>query len=312
MTDLSVIIVNRNNEELLGPCLNSIKDSTHRASYEIIFVDNGSTDGSLRLIKTKFPQVKIIENKANLGFSRANNQGWEIARGRYALLLNTDTLVRDGAFDRMLEFMDKNPRAGACGPQLTDENGRPQHQGGLFARKFWLAKEPVAVDYVLGACLMVRREVIDRVGGLDENFFFSNDDLDWGLRIRKAGWQVYFLPQAAVVHFGGFTIKHFNQRLFVEGFRGGLYFCRKHYGWIAYQLYRGLLAIAMLIVIPLTAILYPLLPNKAKLGAYWQIFMICLSGKIISTPYSLSPTPYPLPPKILLVSNGHAEDLAAA
>jgi len=305
MTDLSIIIVNRNNQELLEPCLNSIKSSTHRASYEVIFVDNGSTDESLSLIRAKFPRVRIIENKANLGFSRANNQGWQIAQGRYALLLNTDTIVKDSAFDRMLEFMDEHPRAGACGPKLTDVDGRPQHQGGLFARKFWLAKEPVTVDYVLGACLMVRREVIDRVGGLDENFFFSNDDLDWGLRIRKAGWQVYFLPQAEVVHFGGFTIKHFNQRLFVEGFRGGLYFCRKHYGGIAYQLYRTLLAVAMFLIIPLTSILYPLLPNKEKLGAYWRIFLICLSGQLLPTPYSLSSN-------ILLISNGHAEDLAAA
>jgi uncharacterized protein (TIGR03492 family) len=95
----------------------------------------------------------------------------------------------------------------------------------------------------------------------------------------------------------------------VEGFRGGLYFCKKHYGWLVYQLYRWLLCAAMLIAIPLTAILYPLLPNKEKLGAYWQIFLICLSGKIISPPYSLPSTPYPL---VLLVSNGHAEDLAAA
>ena len=305
MIDLSIIIVNHNGRGFLEDCLNSVFKNTHQAEFEMIFVDNNSSDNSVEFVRTNFPSVRIIENKENIGFSGANNQGLKIYQGRYALLLNADTIVKEGALDQMLEFMDKNPKAGACGPRLVNRDGTPQHQGGLFARKFWLSKVPVKVDYILGACLMVRREVIDKVGGLDENFFFSNEDLDWCRRIRPAGWDVYFVPQPEVVHFGGFTIKSFDRQLFIEGFRGGLYFCEKHYGPLAYQTYRFLLASAMLLAVFFSIIFYPLIKNKQKPGAFWQIFLIALKDETL-----------PENPKrekmILLVSNGHAEDLAAS
>jgi uncharacterized protein (TIGR03492 family) len=304
MIDLSIIIVNYNGGQFLSECLRSIPAGAQRATFEIILVDNGSTDDSVALVQKEFPAVKLVRNETNRGFCKANNQGLKIYRGRYALLLNNDTIVQPGAFDQLLDFMAKSPKAGACGPKLLNADGTPQHQGGLLARRFWLAKAPVKVDYVIAACLLVRREVIDIVGGLDENFFFSNDDLDWERRIRKAGWDIYFVPAAEVTHYGGFTMKRFNPRLFVEGFRGGLYFCRKHYGPLVYQLYRWLLALTMLIALPLTTILYPLLPNKEKLGAYWQILWIAIRGDVIPQ--------YKLKKKVLLVSNGHAEDLAAA
>jgi uncharacterized protein (TIGR03492 family) len=305
MIDISIIIVNYNNRNFLADCLNSIYSTTHKASCEIILVDNYSADDSVEFVKKNYPAVKIIENSANLGFCRANNRGLKIYQGRYALLLNTDTVVKEGAFDALLAFMDAHPAAGAAGPKLLNLDGTPQHQGGLFNRKFWLSKDPVKVDYVIGAALMVRREVVDKVGSLDENFFFSNDDLDWCRRMRQAGWPVYFVPQAEVVHYGGYTIKKFNQKIFVEGFRGGLYFCRKHYGYFIYQVYRALLALALLPALLVSTVLYPLLSNKALPGAFLKILLICLSGKI---------TPYPIPhtPSILLVSNGHAEDLAGA
>jgi uncharacterized protein (TIGR03492 family) len=305
MIDLSIIIVNYNNREFLEACLNSVYRSAHKISLEVILVDNHSADDSVAFVKNNYPAARVIENNANLGFCRANNLGLKIYRGRYALLLNTDTVVSDGAFEAMLEFMDANPSAGAAGPKLLNVDGTPQHQGGLFNRRFWLSKTPVKVDYVIGAALMVRREVIDKVGGLDENFFFSNDDLDWCRRIRQAGWRVFFVPRAEVVHYGGYTIKKFNRKIFVEGFRGGLYFCRKHYGVFVYLIYRALLALTLLPVLLVTTILYPLLSNKALPGAFWKILLICLSGKITS---------YPIPhtPSILIVSNGHAEDLAGA
>ncbi|OGC13395.1 hypothetical protein A3D23_04505 [candidate division WOR-1 bacterium RIFCSPHIGHO2_02_FULL_53_26] len=305
MLDLSIIIVNYNNRGFLKDCLDSIYNSTRRVSFEIIFVDNHSSDNSVEFVRHTYPKVQVIENPANFGFCRANNQGLKIYRGKYALLLNTDTVVKDGAFDRLVEFMDTHPEAGACGPKLLNTDGTPQHQGGLFNKRFWLSKTPVAVDYVIGACLMVRREVIDKVGGLDENFFFSNEDLDWCRRLRAAGWRIYFVPEAKVTHFGGYTIKKFNQKIFVEGFRGGLYFAKKHYGSFVYQIYRALLAVAMLIAALFSLLFYPLLKNKQKLPAFIQIFSICLTGKL---------TPYPIPhaPSLLLISNGHAEDLAAA
>lgn len=198
------------------------------------------------------------------------------------MLLNTDTITKKGAFDSMVEFMDSHPKAGACGPKLLNTNGTIQHQGGMLGKKFWLYKYPTKISYMIGACIMARREVIDQVGGLDENFFFSNDDLDWCKRITKAGWDIYFIPQAEVIHHGGYTINKFNQMLFIEGFRGGLYFCKKHYGNIAYQIYRILLIFAILVATIFSAILYPFLKNKEKLPAFFKILMLSLKGEIIS------------------------------
>jgi GT2 family glycosyltransferase len=280
MIDLSIIIVNHNNEKFLKDCLSSVFDQTKKHEFEVILVDNNSSDNSVGLVSKTFPKARIIRNKENLGFCKANNIGLKTYQGRYALLLNTDTIVKDGALDKLVEFMDANPQVGACGPKLLNPDGTPQHQGGLFNRRFWLSKNPTRVDYVIGACLLVRKEAIDKVGGLDENFFFSNDDLDWCRRIRKAGWDVCFLPQAEVLHYGGFTIKRFKLKLFVEGFRGGLYFCKKHYGVIAFYIYRILLILSMLIMIPLSALFYPLLRNKQKLLAYAQILIIAVKGEI--------------------------------
>jgi|GEM_PF-409682 len=303
MTDLSIIIVNHNNERFLKDCLSSAYNTPKKIGLEVIFIDNNSSDNSLELVTREFPQVKIIKNQKNLGFCKANNQGLKIYQGRYALLLNADTVTKHGALDRLVEFMDANPKIGACGPLLLNPDGTPQHQGGLFNRKFWLSKDALAVDYVIGACLMVRREAIDRVGGLDENFFFSNDDLDWCRRIRKAGWRVFFFPRAEVTHYGGYTTRLFSQKAFVEGFRGGLYFCKKHYGGPAYQVYRYLLALFMLPAVFTAALLYPLLKNKKKLNAFLQVLGIALRGDIYPDYGN---------PRILLVSNGHAEDLTAA
>ena len=304
MTDLSIIIVNYNDQRFLKDCLSSVYNETPHIKFEIIFVDNNSSDNSVALVRQEFPKVKIIQNKENLGFCKANNQGLKIFQGRHALLLNTDTIVKSRALEKMVGFMDANPNVGVCGPRLLNPDGTPQHQGGLFNRRFWLSKKSIKVDYMLGACLMVRREIVNKVGGLDENFFFSNDDLDWCRRITKAGWGVYFLPQAEVIHYGGFTTKRFNQRIFVEGFRGGLYFSKKHYGSFIYYAYRFLLAFSMLIAIFFTALFYPLLKNKQKLAAFVQILGISIKGEIYPS--------YGKDKNILLVSNGHAEDLTAA
>ena len=282
MYDLSIIIVNTNNKKLLEECLYSIYASTKKISFEIIVIDNNSADGSQAMVKQHFPQVTLVENKENLGFIKASNQGLRIFSGRYALLLNDDTLVKDGAFDRMVEFMDKNFKAGACGPKLLNLDGTPQRQGGLLGPRFWKAKKPRPVKFVIGACLLVRREVIDQVGILDENLFFYNDDLDWCLRIRKAGWKIYYLPQAEVVHYGGYSSKRsFNPKLFVEGFKGGLYFCRKHYGELAFHLYRFILALGLACVLPFHLL------QPQKLMAYLTIIGFALSSKTprpIATP----------------------------
>ena len=277
MTDLSIIIVNLNNIRILKECLDSVYKTTKKYTFEITVVDNGSTDGSQVMIKELFPQVKLIKNNENLGFAKANNQGLKITAGRYSLLLNNDTIAKEGAFDRMIEFMDNHPKAGACGPKLLNIDGTIQHQGSIIGKKFWRSTAPVEVDFVVGACLMARKEAIDKVGLMDENLFFYNDDLDWCMSIRKAGYKVYYLPQAEVMHYGGYSNKGtFNRRIFVEGFKGGLYFVRKHYGIIPYFLYKAILFAGIVIYLPFFLISYPFKPKNFtdRLFAYIEILKL--------------------------------------
>jgi len=274
MKDLSIIIITRNNKQLLKECLNSIKNNTHKIKYELIVTDNGSTDGSIDLVKREFPDVKLAENRTNLGFAKANNNGLKLGQGRYSMLLNDDTVIKDSALDKLVEFMDKTPKAGACGPRLLNTDGSIQHQGGLFGKKFWLAHHPITVDFVIGAALLVRKEVIDQVGLMDEHLFFYNDDLDWCVSIREAGWQIYFVPEAEITHYGGFSSRTFQQKLFVEGFKGGLYFCRKHYGELAFHFYRLLLSLLLCLVLPFKIL------NQEKLKAYLEVIRLAWRGQI--------------------------------
>ena len=275
MKDLGVIIVNTNNRKLLDDCLDSIYRNTRQISFEIIVVDNASTDGSQKMVKEKYPGIFLIENQENLGFIKASNLGLKNYHARYAMLLNDDTVIKEAALDKMVDFMDRHPEAGACGPKLLNVDGSVQRQGGILGKRFWLSKEPIPVNFVIGAALVVRKEVIDKIGILDENLFFYNDDLDWCLRIRKAGWKVYFLPQAGITHYGGYSSKRaFNRRLFVEGFKGGLYFCRKHYGELAFNLYRLVLVLVLVLVLPFHIF------NLEKLKAYAQILGLAWHGQI--------------------------------
>jgi GT2 family glycosyltransferase len=275
MKDLSIIIVNTNNRKILGECLTSVYQNTHRISFEIIVADNASTDGSQDMVRSKFPEVKLIENRENLGFIKASNQGLRKYSARYAMLLNDDTVVKDSALDKMVEFLDKHPEAGACGPKLLNVDGSIQRQGGILGKRFWLSKKPIPVDFVIGAALMIRKEVIDKVGIMDENLFFYNDDLDWCLSIRKGGWQIYFLPQAEIMHYGGYSSRRtFKRRLFVEGFKGGLYFCRKHYGELAFHAYRLILCLCLCLVLPFKIF------SPEKLRAYAEIIALAWRGQI--------------------------------
>ncbi len=277
MFDLSIIIVNTDNKKILDQCLDSIYKNTKKVIFEIIVVDNASTDGSQEMVRRKYPEVHLINNDKNMGFIKASNQGLRIANGRYQMLLNDDTITKDSAFDKMVSFMNHNPKAGACGAKLLNIDGTIQRQGGIFGKKFYNAKQPAEVDFIIGACLMVRREVIEKVGMMDEKLFFYNDDLDWCMSIRKAGWKIYFCPQSEVIHYGGYSSKRtFNRRLFVEGFKGGLYFCRKHYGAFAWLIYRILLFVFILAFIPLLILSFPFKRKKFldRLLAYFDILFL--------------------------------------
>lgn len=219
---LSVILVNYNDKPHLGPCLDSLLPEVSGPGDEILLVDNASTDGSLELLAARYPSVRVLANAENVGFARANNQAIRESRGGYLLFLNTDTHVRPYAIHRLIETLEGEPGSGAVGPALVHPGGRFQvsygREVGFFGQVVqktllnpWAKhslprrKKPKDVAWLSAACLLARREVIDQVGGFDENFFIYFEDIDLCRRIRAAGWRLIFDPRVQVQHEGGAT-----------------------------------------------------------------------------------------------------------
>jgi GT2 family glycosyltransferase len=228
---LSICIVAYQAGSLLRDCLNSIADNPPPGDYEIIVVDNGSTDGTQALLRLEFPQVCTIRNTENRGYTAPMNQALRRARGRYLLQLNPDTLVLPGALGQLVEFLEQNPQAGICGPKVLNRDGtlqRPCRRGEsrpwavityftglwkLFPRSKLFGgyllnyldedlQHPV--DGVSGSCMLIRRDVINQIGYLDERFFAYQEDADFCFRVRQAGWEVHYVPAAQIIHYGGY------------------------------------------------------------------------------------------------------------
>jgi hypothetical protein len=254
MVDLSVVVVNWNTHDLLAECIRSVRDATRDLDSELIVVDNASVDGSVELVRRDFPGVQLIANAENVGFVRANNQALARSKGRYILLLNSDTQVLPGSVDKVVSFMDTRPRAGIAGVRLLNADRSFQASytpfPTLWAEFLMLSSlgrrlirpafpsygprvegGPQQIEgYVEGAYLLARREVIDQVGGLDERIFMYAEDVDWCYRFHRAGWEVWYLPQAPVIHYGGQSSRSLRGRMEAELYRGRVYFFRKHYG----------------------------------------------------------------------------------
>ncbi|MDO8785223.1 MAG: glycosyltransferase family 2 protein, partial [Syntrophales bacterium] len=225
--DVSIIIVNWNTKDLLRNCLDSICKTVRGITYEIIVVDNGSSDGSLEMLRENFPQGHVIKNTENRGFGAANNQGLRSMTGRYALLLNSDTLLTETAVYELLSFMEANPEAGMVCGQLLHADGRKQNSiasfPGLltlltnaalleyvwpkrFPSKRYVWREPIEIDSGIGACLLVRKKAVDKVGMFDERYFFFFEETDWVYRMRCSGWKIFHVPSAFIYHLQGQSI----------------------------------------------------------------------------------------------------------
>ena len=224
MLDLSIIILTWNSRQFIVNCLRSVERAVQGLKYELIVVDNGSRDGVLQLLADMFPQVLVIKNSKNRGVAPARNQGLAVARGRYIWLLDVDTRILDGNVKELIGFMNCNPQVGLAGCKLVYPDGLLQHS----CRKFptvpskmlrrapaqflesWRAKEyytlpaivsPQEVDYVIGACQLIRRESLEQIGYLDDSIFYGPEDVDYCLRLWKAGWKVVYYPKISLVHF---------------------------------------------------------------------------------------------------------------
>ena len=254
--DLSIVIVNYNTEKLTLECIASVYKSHLPYTFEIFVVDNHSSDNSVEAIKKHYPKVKLIENQENVGFSKANNQAITQAQGRYILLLNSDTIVKENTLAAMTQYMDNHMDVGAAGCEVvlsTGELDQACHRGfptpqasfyymsGLakkypnspkynsYHKSYLNMKEIHEIDCLVGAFMLVRKEAIDQVGMLDEEFFMYGEDIDWCYRIKEAGWGIIYNPTVSIIHYKGASSRKKPFKIVYEFHRAMYLFHKKHY-----------------------------------------------------------------------------------
>jgi N-acetylglucosaminyl-diphospho-decaprenol L-rhamnosyltransferase len=234
--DITVSIASYNTCELLRACLTSVvaRHEEGEANLQIIVVDNGSSDGSIQMVRDQFSTVELVCSSENLGYGRANNKAFEQARGRYFVALNSDAETPPGALRTLMRFLDEHPEVGAVGPQLVWPDGRLQASHGddpqllpiLYEQTFidkiarrlkpqteeTASEEPREVEQICGACQFMRSEAYRTVGGYDPAFFMYHEDVDLNIRLRRAGWKLYFVPEAKIVHHLGSSSRSWPQR----------------------------------------------------------------------------------------------------
>ncbi|HUW19290.1 MAG TPA: glycosyltransferase [Sedimentisphaerales bacterium] len=272
--DVSVIVVNWNTRELLHDCLKSVYEHASSLEFEVIVVDNASTDGSAGMVREVFPDATLIVNNTNRGYAAALNEGMRIARGRYFLVLNSDIIICDAAITKTVGYADKHPEAAVIGCQVwkspdeiqptcfrfpsllnlfldTLALNRVFEKNRFFGRehmRWWLRDTERVVDVVAGMFMLVRREAVEQVGLMDEDYFLLCEETDWCYRFSKAGWRMVFWPGAKIIHVhGGMqSRKKANLRMMVQFQKSRLIFFKKHYGTVRYLLARFLSALLCL------------------------------------------------------------------
>jgi len=280
VVDVSVIIVGWSTQGLVDNCLASVFKETSGICCEVIYVDNGSTDGSVEMVRAKYPSVRVIANQENTGFVFANNQGIRGSQGRYVLLLNSDTIVLENAIAKAVRFADQHPEAAAIGCRVLNPDGTLQRSclvfhslRNTFVMTFRLDKlfpwfqffrnermegwdygQVCEVEVIVGCFSLVRRKAIDQAGLMDADYFFYGDDRDWCYRFHQAGWKMLYTPEPRIIHFGGQTAKRQADQFLLQQYGTLLQFMRKHKSWLEFQGARGLVAVFFLMRVPLWAV----------------------------------------------------------
>ena len=269
--DVSIVVAAWNVRHLLEQCIRSVYEQTRGVEFEIIYIDNGSEDGSVDMVKEEFPDIRIIENKTNLGFIKASNQGIRLSSGRYVLLLNSDTVVLDNAIMKTVHFADEHPEAAVVGCRVLNPDGSLQRTAfrfystlkmvfratGLYGWEDyagWDFDSVREVETIAGCFSLVRMSAIEKVGLMDEIFFVYGDDGDWCHRFLKAGWKVLFTPAAQIIHHGGQTTKKIANKFTYQFFGSVLIIARKHFSYPTFLACGVLTALFFLARIPYWAL----------------------------------------------------------
>jgi GT2 family glycosyltransferase len=270
--DVSIVIVSYNTCRLLEECIISIKKET-TVSYEIIVVDNASVDNTCQMLREKYPETILIENKGNEGFARANNQGFSVATGKYFFMLNPDTVILDGAIDKLVSFMECNPGVGVCAPRNIGKDGQLQYscdhfpgfwntfcyctglskffpRSKIFSRgymQYWDYGEVRDVERMTGCALLIRAALYKNLGGLDEHYFMYFEETELCLQTAKRGFRTTYFPHAVIIHYGGESSKGASDEEVVISktvssyyYPSQYYFFHKNYGWFSMLAMRAL------------------------------------------------------------------------
>lgn len=253
---LSIVIICWNDLKVIENCLRSIFEGTKMTDFEVLVSDNGSTDGSIEKVHAHFPSVRVIENGANLGFSKANNVGIRAAIGDYVLILNPDTIIHPGALDRWIEFADQHPEAGAFGCKVLNPDGTFQGTARPFptVRRAWIAAlglRPLGhlgraflsdkyvgwngdsereIDWQSGCCILFRGDLLKQINGFDEQFFFHYEEVDLCYRVWESGKPIRYTPTVTITHLGGQSVGRYPVRFAIETTRNCYRYFYKHFG----------------------------------------------------------------------------------
>ncbi len=310
---LTVVVVTWNSSEPLATCLHALQTDWVEIPSELFIVDNASVDGSADVARQIAPWAQIIKNQNNRGFAAATNQALVKARGRYVALLNPDAEVLDHALTSLVRYMDSMPDVGAAGPMILTLSGEvdfrcarrfptlwtefcevsgltrrfPRHR--LFSGApmgHWDHRDPRDVDALSGACMVIRREALDRVGLLDESFFMYSEDTELCFRLKQAGWRIVYWPQARIRHWGGYSASQVQDAMGVEALRSTNYLFRKCYGIVpavAHRLMVTIVTMGKLVVFAMRWLATVNSEQRArfvhKLMLHWQVLRWALGGK---------------------------------
>ncbi len=297
---VSVVIVSYNTRSMTLDCLRALYASLGDLPAEVWVVDNASTDGSAQAVREAFPQACVVANTDNKGFGAANNQALKQARGEFLMLLNTDAFAQPDTVERLVAYLQLHPRAAIVGPRLLNKDGSVQQScyrypspgrawlenmgvSALLARhpqwgdyKAWPHDREQTVDWVIGACLLLRRAAYDEVGGFDETYFMYAEETDWQRRFRDKGWDIAFTPSATVTHLGGASGASEVVRVNAHFFDSLDYYTRKHHGLGGLILLRGAMVVGCglrALVWSLVALAVPSRRTTARAKARFQAWL---------------------------------------
>jgi GT2 family glycosyltransferase len=303
--DLTLSIVNTNNRDLLRGCLKTIAANAPNASYEIIVVDNASTDRSVEMVREEFPHVRLIQNMSRQGYGRSHNQAIAASRGDYVLVLNEDMEMLNGAIEKMLTKARETERLGVLGCKILNPDRSLQHScfnfptllqelfeaifpytvlfpnASIRSKMYWWRHDvQMDVDIVLGCCMLLPKEAIKRVGAFDPSFFVYSEEHDLCKRMRASGLRVVFTPEAEMIHFGGQSTKHMSLKMALVQIDSRIRYFDKHHGRTAATLFRGILAISALVRLIGWAGIY-LLPKGHRKDARSKLREYAFSTRLI-------------------------------